>query len=91
MGRFLLFLLGLVLIVVGVLAGGCSVLFTPSLFGTGEFEGTGNLPIWGAGVLVGIGGIWIGIKAFRASMRDPREASTESDGKTPPEPPEGNP
>ena len=80
--RFLLFLLALALVLIGILAGGCSLFFTPSLFGTGEFEGTGNLPIWGAGVAIGFVGLWLGIKIFR-SLGRPAEPVAE----TPPDPP----
>ena len=62
--RFLLFLLGLALVLIGVLAGGCSLLFTPGLFGTGEFEGSGMFPIWAAGMVTGALGLWLGIWAL---------------------------
>ena len=48
--RIALVLITLVLIGVALLTGGCSLLFTPALFETGDFSGVELLPIWGAGM-----------------------------------------
>ena len=63
--KFLLFLLGLALILVGVLAGGCSLMFTPSLFDSGGFGGSGIFPIWAGGIVIGALGLWLGILVLR--------------------------
>jgi Ni/Fe-hydrogenase subunit HybB-like protein len=70
--RVLAGLLAVVLIGIGLLAGGCSIAFTPSLFGSGEFEGSGNLPIWLAGVAVGAAGLIGGILIVRRLRRPPK-------------------
>lgn len=83
--RFLLFLFGLVLVIVGVLAGGCSLVFTPSLFGSGEFEGSGNLPIWAAGLAIAGIGIWGGTTVLRAATRARDAAHSAANPAPPPE------
>lgn len=67
--RFLGFLAALVLILTGILAGGCSIVFTPMLFDGGEFGGSGILPVWLGGLVLGGLGLWLGIWIIRALRR----------------------
>ncbi len=84
--KFFLFLLGLILCGIGVLAGGCSIAFTPALFQGGEFGGSGILPIWGTGLIVGGLFLWGGITVFRTINRSgTTPPPTKPDDKGPPE------
>lgn len=57
--RFFVTLLGIVLVLIGALTGGCSLVFTLIIFGPG---GDGILPIWLFGFLVGIPSLWLGLR-----------------------------
>jgi hypothetical protein len=57
--RLFVTLLGIVLLLIGALTGGCSLVFTLIIFGPG---GDGILPIWLLGFLVGIPSLWLGLR-----------------------------
>lgn len=87
--RVLAFLFALILCGVALLTGGCSILFTPSLWGHGEFEGSGNLPIWGAGLVIAAVCITCAVLIFR-KLRRPKPPSAAT-FETPPTPPDAPP
>lgn len=60
--RALAVLLGLVLIGAGGLAGAFALRITPLAFQSHPFSGSGLLPIWGIGIVLGIGAILLGIR-----------------------------
>jgi hypothetical protein len=92
--RFLLFLLGLALVLIGVLAGGCSVVFTFFMF-DGSFDSI--LPIWLAGLVAGGLGLFFGIRIFRSLSTPPSARASaplpddlrDAPPDTPPSPPSG--
>lgn len=57
--RFFVVLTGIVLVLIGALTGGCSLVFTLIIFGPG---GDGILPIWFLGFLIGIPSLWLGLR-----------------------------
>jgi hypothetical protein len=60
MTKFGWFLLGICLLGIGLLAGGCSLVFTQFVF-----DGSGIIVIWLAGLLIGAAAIWASVMAFR--------------------------
>jgi hypothetical protein len=60
MAKFGWFVLGICLLGIGVLAGGCSIVFSQF-----AFDGSGIILIWLAGLVVGVAAIWAAIKAFQ--------------------------
>lgn len=71
MRRAVAALAGIVLLGVGLLAGGCSLVFTPALFATGEFSGSDMLPIWLAGLSLGAAGLYAAVRLLRFANRTP--------------------
>lgn len=63
--RAVLFLLALLLCGIALLTGGCSLVFTPSLFGAGEFEGAGFWPVWAMGLAVAGLCLFLAVAIFR--------------------------
>ena len=75
--RAVLFLLALLLCGIALLTGGCSLLFTPSLWGSGEFEGPDLWPIWAAGLAIAAACIALAVFLFRRISRpEPPSAKT---------------
>ena len=74
--RILAFLFALILCGVALLTGGCSILFTPALWGNGEFEGPGLLPIWGTGLGIAAVCITIAVLIFRRLRRPALPSAT---------------
>jgi hypothetical protein len=60
MAKFGWFVLGICLLGIGVLAGGCSIMFSQF-----AFDGSGIIVIWLAGLAIGVAAIWAAIKAFQ--------------------------
>jgi len=75
--RFLGVLFGLILIGIGILAGGCSILFTPELFRNSEFGVPDILPVWAGGLAIAAVGIWGGIAIMRRIGRAQQAPATE--------------
>ncbi|NBZ90088.1 hypothetical protein [Stagnihabitans tardus] len=67
--RILAFLFALILCGVALLTGGCSILFTPALFQSGEFAGPDLLPIWATGLGIAAVCITIAVLIFRRLSR----------------------
>lgn len=90
LSRALGYLFALVLIGIGALAGGCSLIFTPELFRAGEFSGGGIFPTWLLGLGIAALGIGGGIMIFMALARTsdalPVEDFTPDPDEAPPEP-----
>ena len=84
MPQFLLFLFGVALVIVGLLAGGCSLLFAPSIF-SGEFHTGDSLPLWAAGLAICAIGLGGGIAILLPQLRAPY---TTPPTETPVPPPE---
>lgn len=65
--RVIAVILGLILIGIAVLAGGCSIVFTPVIFQLGASD---IWPIWAAGLFTGVFCLWAGAAAIRAAAGD---------------------
>lgn len=68
MNRTLAVLLGVVLIGIALLTGGCSILFSFLLFQGGAIDGTFML-IWISGLMIGALALWGAIKLFQSGGR----------------------
>ncbi|MCW1917535.1 hypothetical protein NX862_02090 [Rhodobacter sp. KR11] len=66
--RFILFALGCILLLVGLLAGGCSAFFTPDILKGGDYIEAVQM-VWAIGLIVAAAGIGLGVWILRRLTR----------------------